>query len=133
VGEWAERPSWRSGDGLDALAEGQALAEDIPDLADQLAAAARAALSSPIIVWTASRPHWREAYVGTVVDDTLVEGYVDLLIRNDDELVIVDYKTDATAGPEVLAAYETQPGVYSRAIADAAARSLASRAATRPR
>jgi ATP-dependent helicase/nuclease subunit A len=58
-------------------------------------------------------------YVGTVIDDVLVEGYVDLLYRDDDGLVLVDYKTDQATGPEALAAYETQLGVYARAIEDA--------------
>ncbi len=55
----------------------------------------------------AARPHWRETYVGSIVDDVLVEGYVDLLFRDDDGLVIVDYKTDAATDPEALAASET--------------------------
>ena len=71
-----------------------------------------------------ARPHWRETYVGTVipgpgVDGTLVEGYVDLLYRDDDGLVLAGYKTDAAMGADTLAAYETQLAVYARAITDA--------------
>ncbi|WP_018333260.1 UvrD-helicase domain-containing protein [Actinomycetospora chiangmaiensis] len=108
-----------TGDGLDAAAEAQALAENVPDAAAEIADAVRAALDSPILRRAATRPHWRETYVGTEVDGTLVEGYVDLLYRDDDGLVLVDYKTDQDAGPIALAAYETQLGVYARAIADA--------------
>lgn len=65
-------------------------------------------------------PHWREIYVGTVVDGVTVEGYVDLLYRDDDGLVLVDYKTDAATNAEAVAAYGNQLAVYARAVADAA-------------
>ena len=108
-----------SGDRLDAAADAQALAENVPDAAAEIASAVRSALDSPVLQRAAARPHWRETYVGTEVDGTIVEGYVDLLYRDDDGLVLVDYKTDQNAGPIALAAYETQLGVYARAIADA--------------
>jgi ATP-dependent helicase/nuclease subunit A len=41
----------------------------------------------------ASRPHWRETYVGTVIGDRVLEGFIDLIYR-DDGLVIIDHKTD---------------------------------------
>ena len=37
----------------------------------------------------------REMYVATPVDGTTLEGYVDLVYRRPDGLVVVDYKTDA--------------------------------------
>ncbi|MFW6204095.1 MAG: UvrD-helicase domain-containing protein, partial [Actinomycetota bacterium] len=76
-----------TGDGVDDLAAGQALAEGVPGMAGEIADAVRAALLSPVVVRAAARPRWRETYVGTVVDGTLVEGYVDLLFRDDDGLV----------------------------------------------
>jgi ATP-dependent helicase/nuclease subunit A len=108
-----------SGDGVDQVAASQALAEGVADAAGEIAAAARAALASEVVQRAAARPHWRETYVGTVVDGTLVEGYVDLLYRDDDGLVLVDYKTDAAMGAEALTAYETQLAVYARAVTDA--------------
>lgn len=108
-----------TGEGLEAAATAQALAEDVPDAVSEITSAVRAALASPVLQRAATRPHWRETYVGTEVDGTLVEGYVDLLYRDDDGLVLVDHKTDQAAGPVALAAYETQLGVYARAIADA--------------
>jgi ATP-dependent helicase/nuclease subunit A len=108
-----------TGYGVDELAAAQALAEDIPELADDIAAAVRAGLESPLLQRVAARPHWRETYVGTVVDGTVVEGYVDLLYRDDDGLVIVDYKTDVAIDPEALAAYSTQVAIYARAVEDA--------------
>lgn len=43
---------------------------------------------------TASRPHWRETYVGTVVGEQVLEGFIDLVYQEDDSLVIVSYKAD---------------------------------------
>lgn len=108
-----------TGDGLEALAAAQAQAEDIPDAADEIAAAVRSGLYSPLLRRVATRPNWRETYVGTVIDGTVVEGYVDLLYRDEDGLVIVDYKTDVAIEPEALAAYATQVGIYARAVEDA--------------
>ncbi len=55
------------------------------------------ALASPLVQRAAEREHWREQYVGTVREDgTVLEGYIDLIYREDDgTLVVVDYKTDA--------------------------------------
>jgi ATP-dependent helicase/nuclease subunit A len=108
-----------TGDDLDELAASQAVAEGVRDATPDIANAARAALDSPIIKRAAQRPHWRETYVGTVVDGTLIEGYVDLLFRDDDGLVLIDYKTDAATTADAIAAYQTQLTVYARAISDA--------------
>ena len=110
-----------TGAGLEDLAASAALAEGVADHASDIAAAVRAALESPVIARAAARPHWRETYVGTVVDGVVVEGYVDLLYRDDDGLVLVDHKTDAVPDPETLAAYQTQLEVYARAVEDATA------------
>jgi ATP-dependent helicase/nuclease subunit A len=109
-----------TGDDLDELAASQAVAEGVRDATPDIANAARAALDSPIIKRAAQRPHWRETYVGTVVDGTLIEGYVDLLFRDDDGLVLIDYKTDAATTADTIAVYQTQLTVYARAISDAA-------------
>lgn len=107
---------------LSQVADAQALAEGVADAADEIAAAARAALATPTVRDAARSRHWREIYVGTVVDGTVVEGYVDLLYRDPGTggLVLVDYKTDAATSAEAVAAYATQLAVYARAIADAA-------------
>ncbi|HEX6361088.1 UvrD-helicase domain-containing protein [Actinophytocola sp.] len=110
-----------TGAGIDDLAAAQALAEGVVDAAPDIAAAVRAALTTTVIARAARSPHWRETYVGTIVDGTLVEGYVDLLYRDHDGLVLVDYKTDAAPDSDTLAAYETQLRVYAHAIHDAAA------------
>ena len=49
-------------------------------------------------------PHWREVYACTpLAGGRLLEGYVDLLYRGADGLVVVDYKTAATSDPAALA------------------------------
>ena len=44
-------------------------------------------------------PHWREVYACTPIGDRLLEGYVDLLYRGDDGLVVVDHKTSGQRRP----------------------------------
>ena len=56
-----------------------------------------AALGSPSVREAAAHPHWREVYVCTPVGDRLLEGYIDLLYRRPDGLVVVDYKTSASS------------------------------------
>jgi ATP-dependent exoDNAse (exonuclease V) beta subunit len=86
-----------SGSGLEAAVSAQCLAEGVLEYADVVAALTRAALGSDVVKRAAVRSHWRESYVGAVQPDgTILEGFVDLIYREDDgRLVIVDYKTDA--------------------------------------
>ena len=42
--------------------------------------------------------HWRELFVVAELGGTVLEGYVDLLVRTSTGLVIVDYKTDRWSG-----------------------------------
>jgi hypothetical protein len=87
-----------SGDGLDDAVSAQCQAEAIPNRADAVARLVGAALASPVIAEAARSAHWREVYAATPLDDgRLLEGYLDLLYRRSDGLVIVDYKTAATA------------------------------------
>jgi ATP-dependent exoDNAse (exonuclease V) beta subunit len=82
-----------TGRGLDDAVAAQVLAEGVADHAGIVAQLARAALGSAAVRHAASRPHWRETYVGTVIGDRVLEGFIDLIYR-DDGLVIIDYKTD---------------------------------------
>jgi ATP-dependent exoDNAse (exonuclease V) beta subunit len=86
-----------TGAGLDAAVSTQCLAEGVLEYADVVTALARSALASDVVKQAAAREHWRESYVGTVQPDgTILEGFVDLIYREDDgRLTIVDYKTDA--------------------------------------
>jgi ATP-dependent helicase/nuclease subunit A len=110
-----------TGAGLDDAVRAQTVAEGVTDQAALVMSLARAALGSALVARAAAREHWRETYVGTVVDDGVVlEGYVDLIFRDDNgALVIVDYKTDAVpsgAIPSRVAYYRPQLDAYRRAL-----------------
>jgi ATP-dependent helicase/nuclease subunit A len=75
----------------------------------------------PCVREAAEREFWRETYVAIPVGDALLEGYVDLLYRTDDGLVVVDYKTDGTGPPgrgdPRAASYRLQGAAYAAAVA----------------
>jgi ATP-dependent exoDNAse (exonuclease V) beta subunit len=86
-----------TGEGLEDAVASQCVAEGVTEHAEVVRALARSALDSEVVKRAATRPHWRESYVGTRLDDgTILEGFIDLVFREDDgSLVILDYKTDA--------------------------------------
>ncbi|TDD59573.1 DNA helicase UvrD [Kribbella antibiotica] len=86
-----------TGAGLDAAVATQCLAEGVLEYTDVVTALVRSALAADVVQRAAARDHWRESYVGTVQPDgTVLEGFVDLIYREDDgRLTVVDYKTDA--------------------------------------
>jgi ATP-dependent exoDNAse (exonuclease V) beta subunit len=113
-----------SGAGMDQAVQAQAMAEGLAGHETQLRALVESALASQVVKRAAARRHWRETYVGTVrPDGVVVEGYVDLVYREDDgSLVIVDYKTDAVppaAIPSRVAYYKPQMDAYREALRDA--------------
>lgn len=95
-------------DGLAGLVAAQCVAEGIAGTERLVADLTASALAAPTVRRAASREHWRETYAGTVQEDgTLLEGFIDLVFRDDDgALVIVDYKTDAVPGPALPARTE---------------------------
>ena len=82
-----------TGDGLDDAVAAQCQAEAVPDRADDVRQLVQDALGSPVVQAAAASPHWREVYACTPIGDRLLEGYVDLLYRGADGLVVVDHKT----------------------------------------
>jgi ATP-dependent exoDNAse (exonuclease V) beta subunit len=60
------------------------------------------ALGSPSVTKAAASPHWREVYACSPFEGRLLEGYIDLLYRGPEGLVVVDYKTSVTADPGAL-------------------------------
>jgi ATP-dependent helicase/nuclease subunit A len=88
-----------TGAGLDEAVASQSVAEGVTGNEALVLALAQSALRSDLVKRAAAQEHWRETYVGTELDDgTVLEGYVDLIYRNDDgSLVVVDYKTDAVS------------------------------------
>ena len=91
-----------SGTRLDEAVAAQCEAEAVPDRTGDVRRLVRQALGSPSVMAAAGSPHWREIYACTPVDGRLLEGYIDLLYRGPDGLVVVDYKTAATSDPDAL-------------------------------
>ncbi|MBI2877160.1 MAG: PD-(D/E)XK nuclease family protein [Candidatus Tectomicrobia bacterium] len=84
-------------------------------------ALARRGRNSPIVQRAvASGRYYREVFVSTPLAEGLLEGFVDLLFKEDGGWVIADYKTDAVASPEELQdaqeRYALQVGAYALAV-----------------
>ena len=98
----------------------QCQAEAVPDRADDVRGLVQDALASPCVQAAAASAHWREVYACTPIGDRLLEGYVDLLYRASDGLVVVDHKTSASADPDELdrrvAGYRLQGAAYAVAV-----------------
>ena len=109
-----------TGAGLEPAARAQAMAEGVPDRAAAVAQLARAALDTSVAREAAATWHGRELFVAAPLGDQLVEGYVDLVYRSPDGLVVVDWKTDAVAGDDdidaKLARYRLQGAAYTAAL-----------------
>jgi ATP-dependent helicase/nuclease subunit A len=112
------------GAGLDQAVAAQAIAEGVTGHEDLVRQLVESALASELVKRAAVHEHRRETYVGTVqTDGVVLEGYVDLIYREDDgTLVIVDYKTDAVppgAIPSRVTYYKPQMDAYRCALAAA--------------
>jgi len=108
---------------LDAAVASQCEAEAVPDRTADVRRLVVAALGSPSVREAAANPHWREVYACTPLGDRLLEGYVDLLYRDVNGLVVLDYKTAATDDPAELArrrdGYRLQGASYALSVAAA--------------
>jgi ATP-dependent helicase/nuclease subunit A len=109
-----------TGDDLDALVAAQCQAEAVPERSDDVRDLVLAALGSPSVREAAASRHWREVYACTPIGDRLLEGYLDLLYRGPQGLVVVDHKTAATDDPADLdrrvEGYRLQGAAYALAI-----------------
>ena len=109
-----------TGDGLDDTAAAQAAAEGIIGREAAVAARARVALTTRTVREAVEYGFRREMYVATPVEGTTLEGYVDLVYRRPDGLVVVDYKTDAWRDDADLdakvARYRLQGASYAVAL-----------------
>jgi len=114
-----------TGEGLDDAVAAQCQAEAVPDRADDVRRLVQDALGSASVRAAAGAAHWREVYACTPVGDRLLEGYVDLLYRSPEGLVVVDHKTSASADPDELdrrvAGYRLQGAAYAVAVSRATA------------
>lgn len=114
-----------TGAGLDDAVAVQCQAEAVPERAVEVRHLVEEALGSPSVQAAATRPHWREVYACTPIGDRLLEGYVDLLYRGPDGLVVVDHKTSASDDPVELdrrvQGYRLQGAAYAVAVGRATA------------
>jgi ATP-dependent exoDNAse (exonuclease V) beta subunit len=112
-----------TGAGLEAAVAAQCEAEAVQERTEIVQQLVVSALGSPSVREAARCPHWREVYVCTPVGGRLLEGYIDLLYRGNDGLVVVDHKTastsDAAALDSRVAAYRNQGASYALAVAGA--------------
>jgi len=110
-----------TGAGLDEALAAQCEAEAVPERLTEVRALVLQALGSPSVVEAASSPHWREIYSCTPHEGRLLEGYIDLLYRAADGLVVVDYKTAATSDAALLdqrvEGYRLQGASYALTVA----------------
>ncbi len=111
-----------TGAGLEATARAQALAEGVADREGEIRDLAASVLASPVVrdAVAGGWDRWRELPVAAEVDGVLLEGFVDLLVRSPDGLVVVDYKTDAIASDADLDTavrrYSIQGAAYALAL-----------------
>ncbi len=109
-----------TGAGLDDAVAAQCQAEAVPERASDVRRLVADALGSSVVRAAAGAPHWREVYACTPIGDRLLEGYVDLLYRGPDGLVVVDHKTSASPDRHELdrrvEGYRLQGAAYAVAV-----------------
>lgn len=114
---------------LGPVAAAQAEAEGVSQAQSTVWALARSALESETVREAAGSEHWKELFVAAPVDGTVVEGYIDLLYRADEGLVVVDYKTDDIHDGDVfqdkIDRYKLQVAAYSLAVEQAVGEEVA--------
>ncbi|MEZ5247309.1 MAG: UvrD-helicase domain-containing protein [Acidimicrobiales bacterium] len=108
------------GSGLDDAARAQAAAEGVANRTDIVARLAQAGVDSSVARAAARSEHWRELWVAAPIGTFLIEGYVDLLYRTAEGLVVVDWKTDRIDGDDDVAVklerYRLQGASYAAAV-----------------
>ncbi len=110
-------------DTIDPMAAAAAADLGRPDLADEAAELARACWrSAPVRAAAALAENepdavHRELAIGAMVGGAIVSGAVDLLYRDGEQWVVVDYKTDRGATEDVLRErYAPQGAAYAVAV-----------------
>jgi ATP-dependent helicase/nuclease subunit A len=115
---------------IEAIARAQAVAEAIPDQADEVAQLVRRGLASQAAHRArAAKRALREVPFATRHEDVVVEGFVDLVIESDAGLEVVDWKTDRIPSSAVagrLREYELQAGLYVLGLQEATGMRVAS-------
>ncbi|MFO7898796.1 MAG: UvrD-helicase domain-containing protein [Planctomycetota bacterium] len=120
----------KTGEGLGRLARAASTQNGIPDRCDDVAELARRALEMESVRRAAEADRaWREVPFAVCVDDTVLEGLIDLAFEEADGLHLVDYKTDDVAEDELDAhadRYRLQLGAYALAAREVFGRPPAS-------
>ena len=101
------------------VADDQAKTQGISSKIDTVRALTESVLTSTTVREAAVSEHWKELFVAAPVEDTLVEGYIDLLYRTDDGLVVVDYIHDDETRQAKVERYKLQVAAYSLAVVQA--------------
>jgi ATP-dependent exoDNAse (exonuclease V) beta subunit (contains helicase and exonuclease domains) len=122
-----------TGANVEELAAIVAIAEGLPDRVNEIADAARSVLGATIVRAAATGMPtgnaFREMYVAAPVGGRVIEGYIDLLVRTPDGLVVVDYKTDSVANEADVDAkideYRLQLAAYALAVEATTAQAVA--------
>ena len=108
---------------LGAAVDTQARYEGVSRAKTTIRALAKSALESNTVRAAATHQHWKELFVAVPVEGTVVEGYIDLLYRGPDGLVVVDYKTDDihddSAFQDKIDRYGRQVAAYALAVEQA--------------
>ena len=130
---------------LDALCDAQARAEGIANRKSEVKNLINSTLKAKCVQQAAQSDHWKEIYVGAPIIklDTLsdaandassnsivLNGYIDLLYRTNEGLVVVDYKTDDTHNNEnwenKIKHYKQQVAAYALVVEKATDEQVAS-------
>ncbi|HZU79032.1 MAG TPA: 3'-5' exonuclease, partial [Acidimicrobiales bacterium] len=114
------------------VARGRAAAHGLASGGTEAAAVeamVHAALASDVVRRAARRPHHKEMFVSCAPDGPdggVFEGFVDLLVEDEDGLVVVDYKTDRLVDAEserhARERYGRQVAAYAEAVEAATGR-----------
>jgi ATP-dependent exoDNAse (exonuclease V) beta subunit len=114
---------------LDAVCRAQAVAEAIPHKEGDVKRLVRW-ITRHSVAWQRARKAtraMREVPFALVIDDKVLEGFIDLVIETAEGLEIVDWKTDQISGQEVddrLNEYRLQAGLYTHGLQAATGRSV---------
>lgn len=118
-----------TGAGLADAARAQAEAEGVAGRTGVVERLAGSALATEVARAASRSTSWRELWVAAPLGDELIEGYVDLLYRSPEGLVIVDWKTDYLEGDDDARAkldrYRLQGASYAVAVEAAAGEPVA--------
>ena len=104
------------------VARARAVTEGVTDHASEVATMVDRALTSPTVAAAAFRRHWRRVSVTAPVGhDGVLEGFVDLVVEDNEGLVVVEYQTGRApdADPPATAAHRLRVAAAAVALESA--------------